>query len=145
MRSGGRENALTRPDATADALLAIVHQLAAELHPAKAGAPPTLDSALERDLGFDSLGRVELMLRLDRSFGVSLPEKTLVVAETPRPAVRSSGNPRKNVPRQLRSSDPASVSICLWVRHLPKPGRMAASRIRLSEIVRDPRAGDASA
>ena len=80
---------MTIPDATADALLAIVRELAAELHPAKAGIPVTLDSALERDLGFDSLGRVELMLRLGRTFGVSLPENTLVMAETPRDLLRA--------------------------------------------------------
>ena len=116
MRSGGRENALTRPDATADALLAIVHQLAAELHPAKAGAPPTLDSALERDLGFDSLGRVELMLRLDRSFGVSLPENTLVTAETPRDLLRAvlaarAATPAAPLPEARPTAPLATVEI----------------------------------
>jgi 1-acyl-sn-glycerol-3-phosphate acyltransferase len=80
---------LISQDATADALLAVVHQLATELHPAKAGSPPTLDSQLERDLGFDSLARVELMLRMDRAFGVSLPEQTLVAVETPRDLLRA--------------------------------------------------------
>ena len=94
----GRENALITPDATADALLAIVHQLAAELHPARAVTPPTLDSALERDLGFDSLGRVELMLRLDRAFGVSLPENALVTSETPRDLLRAVLAARAAVP-----------------------------------------------
>ncbi|MBI4617669.1 MAG: AMP-binding protein [Planctomycetes bacterium] len=43
-----------------------------------------LDQSLERDLGFDSLGRVELLRRLEREFGVSLPEGALASVETPR-------------------------------------------------------------
>ncbi|MBA1329748.1 hypothetical protein QQ73_00515, partial [Candidatus Endoriftia persephone str. Guaymas] len=56
-------------------LLEIIATLARELHPLQtAWRPPTLDSHLERDLGFDSLGRLELVARLERQFGVSLPE-----------------------------------------------------------------------
>ena len=52
-------------DTTTQTLLDIVQQLALELHPHKHNAlTVTLDSALERDLGFDSLGRMELLLRL---------------------------------------------------------------------------------
>ncbi|OGA49488.1 MAG: acyl-phosphate glycerol 3-phosphate acyltransferase, partial [Betaproteobacteria bacterium RIFCSPLOWO2_12_FULL_62_13] len=43
-----------------------------------------LDSTLDRDLGLDSLARVELLLRIERAFGVTLPENTLQLAETPR-------------------------------------------------------------
>ena len=48
--------------------------------------PPSvdLDSNLERDLGLDSLERAELLLRLERVFGVRLPVRTLGSAETPR-------------------------------------------------------------
>ena len=42
----------------------------------------TLASTLDRDLGLDSLGRVELLLRIERAAGVALPEDTLQVAET---------------------------------------------------------------
>ncbi len=80
---------MTSPELTADALLEIVRQLGAELHPARSGAPVSLDSALDRDMGFDSLGRVELMLRLERSFGVSLPENVTVNAETPRDLLKA--------------------------------------------------------
>jgi 1-acyl-sn-glycerol-3-phosphate acyltransferase len=62
-----------------------VRLLAMELHPwRKRSLRVTLDCALDRDLGFDSLSRVELLLRLDRTFGVSLPEQLLASAETPR-------------------------------------------------------------
>jgi acyl carrier protein len=66
-------------------LLATIRRLAAELHTrSEAAISITLDSSLERDLGFDSLGRVELLTRLEQVFGVSLPERVLATAETPR-------------------------------------------------------------
>jgi len=69
----------------AEALLQQVRQLALELHPRRdRSLRVMLDSALDRELGFDSLSRVELLLRLERTFGVSLPEQLLVGAETPR-------------------------------------------------------------
>ncbi|MCD6040446.1 MAG: AMP-dependent synthetase and ligase, partial [Burkholderiales bacterium] len=48
----------------------------------------SLDSSLERDLGLDSLARVELVLRLEREFALSLPEQALAAAETPRDLLR---------------------------------------------------------
>lgn len=65
-------------------LLGLVGDLTEELHPGRSGKVPLrLDSQLDRDLGFDSLGRVELLYRLERAFGVSLPEAILGEAETP--------------------------------------------------------------
>jgi acyl carrier protein len=49
--------------------------------------PISLDSSLERDLGLDSLSRAELVMRLERAFGVGLPEQALL-AETPREIFR---------------------------------------------------------
>src|SRR5499427_6300352 len=73
------------PETMTQTLLAIVQQLAIELHPHKHnGLLVTLDSALERDLGFDSLGRMELLLRLERALGVRLSEQVLATAESPR-------------------------------------------------------------
>ena len=74
-------------DETALRLLRLVEQLVAESHPQRQIAI-TLDSSLERDLGLDSLGRVELMQRAERTFGVSLPDQVLNTAETPRDLVR---------------------------------------------------------
>ena len=48
----------------------------------------TLDSSLERELGLDSLARVELVLRLEREFAASLPEQALASSETPRDLLR---------------------------------------------------------
>ncbi len=59
--------------------------LARELQPQrKSWSSLTLDSSLERDLGLDSLGRVELLARLEKAFGVHLTETVLSSAETPR-------------------------------------------------------------
>jgi acyl carrier protein len=77
-------------DDTVGRLLDIVQQLAVELHPGRTrAAQATLDSALDRDLGFDSLSRVELLLRIERAFGVSLPEQATMMVETPRDLLRA--------------------------------------------------------
>jgi 1-acyl-sn-glycerol-3-phosphate acyltransferase len=77
-------------DIPADALLEVVRTLALELHPHRRGiASATLDSSLERELGFDSLGRVELLQRVERTFGVQLPDQLLATAETPRDLLRA--------------------------------------------------------
>ena len=65
-------------------VLEIVQGLARELQPQRGARAVSLDSSLERDLGFDSLGRVELLARLEKAFGVRLSEELLGAAETPR-------------------------------------------------------------
>jgi len=65
-------------------VLEIVQGLAQELQPQRGARAVSLDSSLERDLGFDSLGRVELLARLEKAFGVRLSEELLGAAETPR-------------------------------------------------------------
>ena len=68
-----------------DEVLEQIRRLALELRKGRRAAlRVTLDSALDRDLGFDSLSRVELMLRLERTFGVDLPQQLPASAETPR-------------------------------------------------------------
>jgi acyl carrier protein len=70
---------------TAVEMLGVVRELVEDLTPRRGRAPRiALDSRLDRDLGLDSLGRAELLLRLDRRFAVELPEELLSEAETPR-------------------------------------------------------------
>lgn len=58
--------------------------LATELGPRRsAPLTATLNSDLDRDLGFDSLGRAELVRRLDRAFAVQLPDRLIADARTP--------------------------------------------------------------
>ena len=64
--------------------LDIVSELVWELHPhLRRSTPVKLDSNLDRDLSLDSLGRAELILRLDRAFKVRLPDQLLNEANTP--------------------------------------------------------------
>ena len=64
-------------------LLAIVDTTLRELHAGAPGLPAvTLASALDRDLGLDSLARTELLARTERAFGVQLPDDTLQRADT---------------------------------------------------------------
>ena len=64
-------------------LLAIVAELVKELRPrSKRPVDISVSSRLERDLGIDSLGRTELMLRIQRAFHARLPIEVLSEAET---------------------------------------------------------------
>ena len=69
------------PDSTAR-LIALVRDLNAELYPRLTTTVVTTDSVLDRDLGIDSLGRVELVTRIEQAFGVSLDEDVFGAAET---------------------------------------------------------------
>ena len=70
----------------ADELLPIVEELAAELHPGSAPRA-SLNSSLERDLGLDSLARVELLSRIERRFGLRFPGDALAKAESVRDVI----------------------------------------------------------
>jgi acyl carrier protein len=63
-------------------LLSIVDRLITEVRPG-ARSNASLDSALEKDLGLDSLTRVELLTRVESAFGLLLPDDLLGSAETP--------------------------------------------------------------
>ena len=85
----------------------LVAELAAEL---RAGTPPRagLESRLERDLGFDSLARVELLARIEKAFNVRLGENLLVSAETVADllaAVEAGGGDTVPVPPVHRHKD----------------------------------------
>ena len=71
----------------ANRVLGVVAAVAREARP-NVEAYVALDSSLERDLGLDSLARVELVLRLEREFQASLPEQALASSETPRDLLR---------------------------------------------------------
>ena len=102
---------------TARRVLEVIRGLTVELHPHKRrGAVVELDSSLDRDLGFDSLGRVELMSRIERHFHLRLPEVLLAEASTPRDfvaAILGGGvaEPLSSAtePRPLRSSQVDAV------------------------------------
>jgi acyl carrier protein len=71
----------------ANKLLTVVQAVAREARPS-VEPHVALDSSLEKELGLDSLARVELVLRLEREFRTSLPEQALATSETPRDLLR---------------------------------------------------------
>lgn len=82
--SGARNEIVTEKQDFTIKLLAIVQTLADDVSPTlRRSLPVNLDSNLDRDLGLDSLARAELISRLDKEFGVKLPDLVLVEANTP--------------------------------------------------------------
>jgi 1-acyl-sn-glycerol-3-phosphate acyltransferase len=82
------------PSAAPDAvgLVELVRDLAEELNPGRTRRHAvSLDSSLDRDLALDSLSRVELLARVERTYGVSLAPALLAQAETPRDLLRALG------------------------------------------------------
>ena len=70
---------------TVSALLKVVEELARELQAGNVSLPvATLDSSLDHDFAMDSLARVELSARIERTFNISLTESVLFDAQTPR-------------------------------------------------------------
>jgi 1-acyl-sn-glycerol-3-phosphate acyltransferase len=69
-----------------EGVVSVVRELVSEL---RGGRAPVvrLDSRLDRDLGFDSLARLELLMRVQRRLGVALSEEQALAAETPRQLV----------------------------------------------------------
>jgi 1-acyl-sn-glycerol-3-phosphate acyltransferase len=74
---------------SAQEVLDIVAALVRELQPRRREVRPSLDTPLESDLGLDSLGRVELVQRLERASGAKLPEAVMAEAETPRDLLKA--------------------------------------------------------
>jgi len=75
------------PQIDAGRVLAIVVAVTKESRP-HIEPQATLDSSLDKELGLDSLARVELVLRLEKTFNTSLPEQALATSETPRDLLR---------------------------------------------------------
>src|SRR3974390_1006124 len=70
-------------DALARSLIAVVTDLVHELHgPRTSSLDVTLSSRLDRDLGIDSLGRTELIFRIERRVRVRLPGRIMGEADT---------------------------------------------------------------
>lgn len=76
-------NPVEKEKKIAQQLLELVGKLANELHPSsQLQQSIALSSQLDSDLGFDSLGRVELIQRVEHSFGVSLADDTFSTVES---------------------------------------------------------------
>ena len=64
-------------------LLDLIQELAGELGPGRRG-PVGPDTSLQDELGIDSLGRLELLVRVQRAFGVRLDQERVLPVDTPR-------------------------------------------------------------
>ena len=64
-------------------VLSLIEDLAHELNPRRT-VHAELQSSLQRDLGFDSLGLSELLLRTEKEFKLRLPDDLIGRLETPR-------------------------------------------------------------
>jgi hypothetical protein len=82
-------------------LVAIASGLAREMNP---GRPRMagLTGSLERDWGFDSLTRAELLLRVERAFSVRLPDTLLGEVETLEDLLPAPPARRRCLPRFAR-------------------------------------------
>ena len=86
-------------DPVDQALIRIARDLAHELWPGRRAIDRAgLDSSLDREWGFDSLSRAELLLRVERAFGTHLPVRLLGEAETLRDLVNALGEAKARVP-----------------------------------------------
>lgn len=109
-------------------VLQVIQQLAAELHPESASSAVRLDSSLDRDLGLDSLARMELLIRLEKRFAIRLPEQVLATAETPRDLLR-------HLDRQETVSSPPQKKQFAPAIHALDDDQLAAHASTLVEVL----------
>ncbi len=94
-------------------VLDVVAELVTEL---RAGAPASVGrgESLEDDLGISSLERVELLIRLERAFGVRLGDAAMATAETPADLAAAIAEaddaPTERQPERRAAKAPASTS-----------------------------------
>ncbi len=124
-------------------LIAMVGELVRELHPQRSRMIEVEPSSrIERDLGIDSLGRTELILRIERAFRVRLPAETIGEAETvadlivalraagPRRVERSRGAPTQ----EILASVPAAREARTLVDMLDWHARNHPDRLHLTVL-----------
>ena len=71
-------------------LIKVIYELCAEVHSGHVLVERiTLDNTFDKDLGLDSLARVELISRIESEFKLSLPEQTFAETQTPRDLLRA--------------------------------------------------------
>ena len=87
-----------------------------------------LDNALGSDLGMDSLDRVELCSRIERSFNISLPDYVAINAETPRDLLREIRIVRTAAPQPTVSAVAAHAHESMQ-RDIAKPAPSSAATL----------------
>jgi len=89
-----------------DKLLQLTRSLVTEVHPNFPESQKIkIDSNLEKELGLDSLARVQLISRIESEFNFALPERTFAEAESPRDLLRallSAKSPKSVLTKQVQ-------------------------------------------
>jgi len=99
---------------TAQGILAIMREIAAELHPGMPGRDQLgVDSSIERDFGLDSLARVELALRVERDLATEVSDSALAESETVSDLARALAHVPKPVPAAAAPVQKASTEAAL--------------------------------
>ncbi len=94
------------PPESAQAVVRVVASVARDLHPAEKVLPKLrLTSCLERDAGLDSLSRMELLARLERTFGREFSEEGVLTAESVEDLVRLVGPTRLESPLKIEEPE----------------------------------------
>jgi acyl carrier protein len=85
-------------------LIAITNALLVELGRERASRQLTIDASFERQLGIDSLGRVELFHRIEESFGIQLPQSLMAQAESLQDMIEAISNakPSKEIRKESK-------------------------------------------
>ncbi len=109
-------------------LLELLTALEGELHPGGERRKIALDSSLEKDIGIDSLARVELLFRIEKWFGVALSTQGYAEAETPRDLLNLIGSAE----RQPRTASQPLISLPETETALPYP----AEAITLTQVLK---------
>src|SRR5262245_18382244 len=110
-------------EARARDLIGSVHELVRELRGGRA-IDGSLSSRLDRDLGIDSLGRTELVLRIERAFKVRLSTQVIGEAETVRDLLDALGE-AKAASRPVPAAAPVATAapVCGAVSGSPSEAR----------------------
>lgn len=86
-------------------LLNLVREFISEFKSERAVGRVNLNASIDRDLGIDSLGRVELFLRIEKAFAIQFPDSLMGEAETIQDILsaiqKSSFLPQKNIHREF--------------------------------------------
>lgn len=122
-----------------NSLLEVLRELIIEVHPKQLLAQKvSLDCSLDRDLGLDSLSRVELLGRIEKKFNLSFPDKLIFEVESPRDLMRAihaawgrqkapDTHPLSIIPAEKTGDTPDTantlVDVLLWhkQRHPDRP------------------------
>ncbi|MCH8930676.1 MAG: acyl-phosphate glycerol 3-phosphate acyltransferase, partial [Proteobacteria bacterium] len=112
--AGDRDNKSARGTELASQLIEIIRALTLELQPGRSHIQIGIDTDLDRELGFDSLSRVELLLRIERGLEVRLPEQVFSTAETPRDLLQAVLSARSMdreapIPVEFDQAEPGAI------------------------------------